>query len=177
MDSSRKIWKLDVHHIFQFTQNERLHEDLDHVEQLSVWILCSSNTLRTRWLDHGWCMQPRTSPSMAFFHCFGFQYVPSVFQLLGILATFFGGIGWCFHWKLGKSCRGFSGLSQATPAWKGRASDGKCGLRNAKGKQTEEGALRCKSGSAEGNLWGNYTETLMKRLWGWRWIPIRLLEK
>ena len=53
MDSSRKIWKLDVHHIFQLTQNERLHGDLDHVEQLSVWILCSSNTLRTRWLDHG----------------------------------------------------------------------------------------------------------------------------
>lgn len=92
-------------------------------------------------------------PKCGFGHCFGFQYVPSVFQLLGILATFFGGIGLCFHWKLG-FLPWFSGLSQATPAWKGRASDGKCGS-NAKGKQTEEGALR-----KQRETYGKYTETL-----------------
>ena len=95
-------------------------------------------------------------PKCGFGHCFGFQYVPSVFQLLGILATFFGGIGWCLAPENSENpAVGFQASHKRHRREKAEPVMESVGCAMPKESKRRKVPKRCKSGSAEGNLWGN----------------------
>ena len=164
VDSSWNIRKFDVYKIFQFTQKENLHGGLDHVEQLSVSILCSCNTLMTRWLDHVWYIlyiilyyTTKHFANYGFSHCFGFQYVPSRLPALGILAKILWEDLGCVFTATSDFWRVFVRLTSDTGVkrslwWK------------VKQCQRKANGGRCVAG---GKLMGN---TSRQSKSGWRWI-------